>query len=278
MCNLQQSSKVKRKKLLQAMANHNKPHRTTSLRNRQNLYLAQPSRTDKSKASHLVTAQHIRLHLDMARINRLNLTKAQRTQLQTVMARLYRSPLTMLSRTIKLQRTRLQDDKAQLVIGQQATTKRTQIPPHTQSTPILIATVKAPILQPTVVPPTSARAHHTEVPHTSQHHSGDQLKDRHKVLRLTGLLPTKGVLHTVRQHTEDHPKLRHKELRHTEVRLMHALLSRTALLKSNPAHTADRSDLPTLDTLARKQLGTTPLTHKATDLQIEARTGTTDRL
>ena len=75
---------------------------------------------------------------------------------------------------------------------------------------------------------------------------------------------------------EGHPKLRLKDLLHTEAHLTHAPLLTASLKK--PAHTAHPNDLPTIGTLARKQLGTTPLTHKATDPQIEGRTGTIDCL
>ena len=175
----------------------------------------------------------------------------------------------------------MQDDKAQLVIGQETKTKRTQIPPATESTRILQAIEKAQILQatvqPTSVPPAIALL--TEAPVTT-HHTEDNPKDRHKVRSHTELLLTKAplrevLLHTIR-HMEDHPRLRLKELLHTEAHLTHAKRP-TALLK-NPAHTAYRSDLPTLDTLAKRQLETIPLIHKATDPLIEARADTIDCL
>ena len=232
-------------------------------------------------ASQLLTAQHTRLHPDMARLSRLNLIMAPRTQLQLAMARLSRSPLAMVSLTTKPQRTRLQDDKVQWVIGQETTTKRTQIPPAMESTPILLAIEKMQILPDTAKPSSAppAIAHLTEEPLTPRH-TEDHPKDRHKVRRPTELLLTKAplrevLLNTVR-HMEGNPKRRLKELLHTETHLTHAKLP-TVLLK-NPAHTALRSDLPTLDTLAKKQRETTPLIHKATDPQIEARTDTIDCL
>ena len=150
-----------------------------------------------------------------------------------------------------------------------------------ESTPIPLAIEKIQILPATAKPSSAppAIAPLTEEPLTPRH-TEDHPKDRHRVRRPTELLLTKAPLrevplNTVR-HMEGHPKLRLEELLHTETHLTHAKLP--TVLQKNPAHTALRSDLPTLDTLAKKQRETTPLIHKATDPRIEARTDTIDCL